>query len=57
LRNKDFENYKFNLPPGEKDTSIELTITCERDDDVILADDAVDGPNPCVGLQSMRISN
>jgi hypothetical protein len=55
LRDKDFQSYRFSLPPGVKDTAIELTISCVRDDKEILADDATDGPNPCVGLQSLRI--
>jgi len=43
------------LPPGERGTSIELTMTCERTTEEILDDDPVDGPSRCVGLESLRV--
>ena len=56
LRIDSFQKYKFNLPSAARGASVELTISCERDDEEILADDPVDGPNACLGLQSMKIS-
>lgn len=51
----DPEPFVVPMPAGPAGTSIELTITCERTDAEVLADDPVDGPSPCAGLVSMRL--
>lgn len=49
------EPFPVSLPAGKKGTRIELTITCERSHEEVLADDPVDGPTACAGLESMRL--
>jgi hypothetical protein len=43
------------LPSGQVGTRVELTITCERTEQEVLADDPVDGPDACVGLESFTL--
>ncbi len=49
------EPFPVSLPAGKKGTRIELTITCERSHEEVLADDPSDGPTACAGLESMRL--
>lgn len=44
------------LPDGPPGTPISLTISCDRTTEEVLADDPVDGPTPCAGLVSLKVS-
>ena len=47
--------FEVPLPAGVSGTRVELTITCERSDQEVLADDPVDGPDACMGLESITL--
>jgi hypothetical protein len=47
--------FEVPLPTGGAGTSVELTFTCERTSEEILADDPADGPEKCFGLETLTL--
>ena len=49
------DEVRVSLPYGRAQDQMEITLTCEKTDEEIAADDPIDGPTPCVGLESIRL--
>ena len=49
------QRIEVSLPKSSIGSPVELTITCTRSDEEIIQDDPVDGPDPCVGVRSLKL--